>query len=149
MNQQTTAPAGPPPPAGPAAPAQVRAPGASLSRARAAFRNFSLSKYAGAPAAPANVVQPGQQVSAVQERTHANHLKSLDASGRKLRVALSESDLKKLLPSYDGKTVALAEVMTLIQTSMRGTEFYATGDPTLARLRVQAQASQIIQSVKS
>jgi hypothetical protein len=126
----------------------VRIPTSSLSKAKAAFKNFSLSKFSGASAPPANLVQQGQQVAAVQERTQVNHLKSLDASGRKLRVALSDSDVKKLLPSFNGTTVDLAELLTLIQGTMRGTEFYCLGNPTLARLGVQSEADQIIQTVK-
>src|SRR6266851_5376279 len=78
-------------------------PSQSLSKARAAFKNFSLSKFSGASSVPDNYVGSGQDVTAVQHRNHVNQLKSLDASGRRLRVALSDSALKQQLPSYDGK----------------------------------------------
>lgn len=125
-------------------------PAASLSRAKAAFKNFTLSKFANGAAAPINVVQPGQDLSSVQGRTHANHLKTLDASGRRLRVKLSEGDLKKFLPSFNRgstTTVNLDDLMRLIKANMRGTEFYCTGHPTLVSLDVQAKADQLITAV--
>jgi hypothetical protein len=139
-------------PAGaPAATANLpgKLPSQSLSKARAAFKNFSLSKFAGASSVPSNFVPSGQQVTAVQERHQVNQLKSLDASGRRLRVALSDSALKQQLPSFDGKTVVLQELMDLIQRKMRGTEFYVAGNPTLARLSVQSRVDDIIQTIKS
>ena len=120
----------------------------SLAKAKAAFRNFSLSKFANGSAPPANFVGNGHQLSAVQQR-QVNQLKSLDASGRSLRVALSDSALKQYLPSFDGKTVLLQDLMDLIQRKMSGTEFYVSGNPTLVRLSVQSQASDIIQAIKS
>lgn len=148
----TQQPATPETPATPPTTTQGRAaiPAASLSRAKAAFKNFTLSKFANGAAAPINVVQPGQDLSSVQGRTHANHLKTLDASGRRLRVTLSDSDLKKFLPSFNRgltTTVNLDDLMTLIQTNMRGSEFYCTGHPTLASLDVQAKADQLITAV--
>jgi len=128
-------------------PTQV--PGTSLSKAQTAFRNFSLSRFPDASSAPSSLVGSGQQVSAVQRQSQINHLKSLDASGRKLRIALSDSELKQYLPSYDGKTVVLQELMDVIQEKMRGTEFYVAGNPTFVRLAVQSQAADIIQTIKS
>jgi hypothetical protein len=124
-------------------------PPQSLAKAKAAFRNFSLSKFTNGSAPPANFVGNGQQVSAVQQQNQVNQLKSLDASGRSLRVALSDSALKQYLPSFDGKTVLLQDLMDLIQRKMSGTEFYVSGHPTLVRLFVQSQASDIIQAIKS
>lgn len=129
--------------------AAAKIPTSSLSNAKAAFRNFSLSRFPDASAVPSTFVSKGQQVSAVQHRNHVNHLKSLDASGRSLRVALSDAELKQYLPSFDGKTAVLEELMGLIQRSMRGTEFYVSGNPTLVRLSVQSQVSNIIQTIKS
>ena len=127
----------------------MKIPAKSLSNAKAAFKSFSLSKFAGAAAVPSNFVPTGQDVSVLQRRNQVNHLKSLDASGRSLRVALSDSDLKQYLPSFDGKTALLDELMALIQKTTRGSEFYVLGNPTLARLSVQSQVNDIIQKIKS
>ncbi len=127
----------------------MKIPTRSLSNAKAAFKHFSLSKFPDASAVPNNFVANGQQVSAVQHRTQINQLKSLDASGRRLRVALSDSALQQQLPSFNGKTVVLQELMDLIQRKLRGTEFYAAGDPTLVRLSMQSQVNDIIQTIKS
>lgn len=129
--------------------AAIKIPTKSLWNARAAFRNFSLSKFPDTSAATNNFVAKGQEVSTVQRRNQINHLKSLDASGRSLRIALSDGDLKQYLPSFDGKAVVLAELMDLIQRKMLGTEFYASGDPTLVRLSVQSRVANIIQTIKS
>lgn len=123
-------------------------PTQSVSKARVAFKNFSLSKFPNG-AAPSNYVSSGQSISAVQRQGQINQLKSLDASGRRLRVALSDSELKQLLPSFDGKTVALTDLMDLIQKKMRGTEFYVAGNPTLARLAVQSRVNDIISAIQS
>ena len=67
-----------------------------------------------------------------------------------MTIALPEATIKQLLPSYDAKagTIDLGEVMRLIQQNMRGTEFYAKGNPTLNRLAIQSQVQQIIDTVK-
>lgn len=126
---------------------QLKVPSQSLTRAKSVFKNFTLS--APDEGAPRTMVAPGKQVSSVQKSNIISHLKSLDASGRKLRLALSDTDLKTLLPSFDGKTVDLKEVINLIQRRMSGTEFYVAGNSTLARLAVQSQAGEIIQNIKS
>jgi len=145
----------PPTPETPATPPMTIQGGAAIAaasrkRAKAAFENFTLSKFANGAAAPINVVQPGQDMSSVQDQTHVNHLKTLDASGRRLRVTLSDSDLKTFLPSFKrgGKTmIKLDDLMTLIQTNMHGSEFYCVGHPTLVNLKVQAKADQLITAV--
>jgi hypothetical protein len=38
--------------------------------------------------------------------------------------------------------------MSLIQQNIRGTEFYASGNPTLNRLAIQSQVQQIIDNIK-
>jgi len=72
------------------------------------------------------------------------------APTRAMTIALPDATLKQLLPSLNTKagTIDLADVLSLIQKNMGGTEFYANGNPTLNRIAVQAKVQQIINSVK-
>jgi hypothetical protein len=81
---------------------------------------------------------------------HIDNLNNADAPARALTIALPDAAIKQLLPSLNAKqgTIDLVEVMSLIQQNMRGTEFYASGNPTLNRLAIQGQVQQIIDSVK-
>src|SRR5258708_5098584 len=102
-------------------------PAASVAKAKKAFKGFSLSKFAGNPI-PANHVAAGQSPVEVQRRlisTHIENLNHADTPTRAMRVALTDTTIRQLLPSFnveDG-TVDLGEVMGVIQQNMRGTEF--------------------------
>jgi len=140
------------PPKAPAAPALKRpVPTASLAKAKTAFQRFSLSRF-GRDAQPANYVAAKQNPATTQRTLisrHINVLKNADAPTRTMSLAFPDSLLKQLLPSLNASTgkVNLGEVMSLIQKNMRGTEFYANGDPTLNRLGIQAQLQEIIDGV--
>jgi hypothetical protein len=125
---------------------------ASVAKAKKAFNSFSLSKFAG-DALPPHYVAPGQSPAEAQRRKISQHLDTLKnavAPTRAMTIALPDATLKELLPSLDTKagTIDLADVMSLIQKNMGGTEFYANGNPTLNRIAVQAQVQQIIDNIK-
>ena len=127
-------------------------PATSIARAKAAFKNFSLSKFAGTEF-PANYVASGQSVAAVQQQVIQQHVEKLnqqDVPTRSLTVALPPSAIKKLFPSLNqhGGTIDLGEVLTVVEQNTRGTEFYAHGNPTLNRLSIEARVQQMINSVK-
>ena len=127
-------------------------PAASVAKAKEAFKTFSLSKFAGNVISP-NFVAAGQSPAPAQQRIisqQINKLNDAGASARAMTIALPDATIQQLLPSFDVKagTIDLGEVMSLIQHNMRGTEFYAQGNPTLNRLAIQSQVQQIIESVK-
>jgi hypothetical protein len=127
-------------------------PAASVARAKKAFRNFSLSRFAGS-GTPSNYVAAGQNPAEVQRKKITQHLENVskaDRAGQGMTIALPDAMIKKLLPSFNAKagTIDLGEVITLVQQNMRGTEFYSNGHPTLNRLAIQSQVQQIINSVK-
>ncbi|MGZ2744461.1 hypothetical protein [Burkholderia stagnalis] len=140
------------PPRAPAAPALKRpVPTASLAKAATAFQSFSLSRF-GRDAHPGNYVAVGQNPTTIQRTLISRHidiLKNADTPTRTMSLAFPDSLLKQLLPSFNASTgtVDLGEVMSLIQKNMRGTEFYANGDPTLNRLAIQARLQEIIDGV--
>lgn len=127
----------------------LKIPIKSVANAKSVFKNFTLSKYSDKAAAPENFAPSDTKVSAVQERGQVNHLKSIDASGRFLRLALSDDNIKTMLPSFNGKSIDLSELMTLVQKAMRGTEYYTTGNATLSRLSVKAAVNDIIEAIKN
>lgn len=127
-------------------------PAASVAKAKKAFKNFSLSKFAG-NGTPSNYVPVGQNPAEAQRQIISQHLENLtsaDLPARGITIALPEDTIKKLLPSFDAKTrtIDLSEVIDLIQQNLRGTEFYANGNPTLNRLAIHSQVQQIIDGIK-
>jgi hypothetical protein len=165
MAQKTSAkpPTGRAPEVAPCPPAQTEPPAVvrgdqrtlpphAVSRAKEAFKNFSLSKFAG-NARPTNYVGHTQTMMDTQRRVISHNLTRLQgASGtpRAMTIALPAAALSKLLPSYDANTgkVDLADVLKLLEQNMTGTEFVANGNPTLNRLAIQSQVQQIIDEVK-
>ena len=154
--RRASLPAPSPPPQQPITPSLPRlkrpVPAASVAKAKEAFKSFSLSKFAG-NATPLSHVAAGQSPADAQRRMISQHLDNLnnaDTPNRGITIALPDATIKQLLPSFNAKdgTIDLGEVMTLIQKNMRGTEFYASGNPTLNRLAIQGQVQQIIDSVK-
>jgi hypothetical protein len=132
-------------------------PRASLEKAQKIFKNFSLSKFSKQPL-PANRVAEGKSkdpsaVHAVQKKLISQNIKTLNNGGEPtqgMTLALTAEQIKTLLPSYRDKagTVELSDVLSLLTKKMSGTEFYANGNPTLNRLKLQSQVDQIIQSIK-
>jgi hypothetical protein len=126
-------------------------PAKSVAKARSAFKKFSLSKFAG-QSTPSNYVPAGETPTAVHRKiiTHRmQKLSEVDTSNRAMTFALPAETIKTLLPSFnpDAATIDLSDVMNLIEKHMRGTEFYANGNPTLNRLALQSQVQQIISTV--
>ena len=147
----------PGPPAQTEPPAVVRGdrrtlPPHAVSRAKEAFKNFSLSKFAG-NATPTNYVGRTRTMMDAQRRVISHNLARLqDASDtpRAMTFALPAAALSQLLPSYDANTgkVDLDDVLKLVEQNMRGAEFVANGNPTLNRLAIQSQVQQIIDDIK-
>lgn len=140
---------------------QMKAPGsrptgptraASIARAKTAFENFSLSKFAG-KSLPYNYVPAKQHPAAVQKVVilkHIDKVKNQGTSNRAMTVALPKTTIDKLLPSYDAEagTLNLDELMELIRKNMRGTDLKAKGNPILNRLSIQNKSQQIINNIK-
>lgn len=127
-------------------------PAASVAKAKKAFKNFTLSRFAG-NGTPSNYVPLGQNPAEAQRQIISQHLENLtsaDLPARGITIALPEDTIKKLLPSFNAetRTIDLGEVIDLIQQNLRGTEFYANGNPTLNRLGIQSQVQQIIDDIK-
>lgn len=127
-------------------------PATSAANARKAFKNFTLSKFAN-KVTPSNYVTAGLGAAEIQHRVITEHINSLNRSGspvRAMKIALPPDSMKKLFPSFNEKagTIDLGEVLSFIEKSLGGTEFYAQGNPTLNRLAIQSQVQNIIASVK-
>ena len=142
-------------PTKPHSPARKRAiPAKFVTKAKEAFKNFSLSKFAGKEM-PSNHVVTGDSPAEAQRLMISQYLDALNNADvstpvRAMTIALPAASIKQLLPSFDveTRTIDLGEVMNLIQQNMRGTQFYANGNPTLNRLAIQSQVQQIIANVK-
>jgi hypothetical protein len=150
-------------PRGRAAPVKRPLPAKSVAKARKAFKHFSLSKFSKEEALPRNFVaaEEAKNPSAVKlvQRKHMAH--SLSMAQKTVSVnpgmslSLPAALIKTLVPSLKAAagTVDLREVLTLLQSRMTGTEFYASGNPALSRLAthsaLQVQAQSIIDAIKA
>ena len=78
-----------------------------------------------------------------------NQLSAMDAPDGGMTLALPESEVGKLLPSLNAKaaTIELSDVLKIIAQHMRGTEFYATGNPVLNRLALRSRARELIAAI--
>lgn len=124
----------------------------SLAKAKKAFERFSLSRFA-ADGLPANHVKSAKNRGSVQRRIISQHLDKLSNEGSvpgALTISLPVASIKQLLPSLDtdAGTIELSDVMALIQRNMRGTEFYANGNPILNSLAIRSQVQQIMAGFK-
>jgi hypothetical protein len=79
-----------------------------------------------------------------------NRLSVMDAPDGGMTLALPESEVEKLLPSLNAKasTIELSDVLNIIAQHMRGTEFYANGNPVLNRLALRSRAREFIMAMK-
>ena len=79
-----------------------------------------------------------------------NRLSAMDAPDGGMTLALPESEVEKLLPSLNAKaaTIELSDVLNIIALHMRGTEFYANGNPVLNRLALRSRARELIAAMK-
>lgn len=149
-----------PPPKSPA-PAQVLGvrkplPAKSVQKAANAFKNFSLSRFA-KTSTPANYVPAAQAkvpsaVAAVQRKAIAAQVTTLAGkapNGPGLSLALPSALISSLLPSLDANagTVNVTEFLGVLRQRMSGTEFYASGNPTLNRVVQDAQLLSQVQAL--
>jgi hypothetical protein len=136
----------------------------SVQRAAKAFKNFSLSRFPNA-ATPSNFVPHAQirnpaAVNEVQRTSMATQVAAIAAKAAiaanpppilGMTVALTAANLKKLLPNF-AKTgeVDLTELLDVLKKKLQGTEFYASGNPTLNRVvREAALLSQVQAYIKA
>jgi hypothetical protein len=130
-------------------------PAKSHHKAASAFKNFSLSKFPQKSTPPNYVPAAANKpadVATVHRKVMTSQLRQLDktppATGG-LTIALPDASVKKFLPSFNPKsaTIQLTDVMNLMAKSMRGTQFYTKGNPTLNRLAVQSQVQDIMAGI--
>lgn len=78
-----------------------------------------------------------------------NRLSATNAPDGGMTLALPESEVGKLLPSLNAKaaTIGLGDVLNIIAQHMRGTEFYANGNPVLNRLALRSRARELIMEI--
>ena len=126
-----------------------------MDRADSVFENFSVSGFSGGSKPPSYVeaADGPEAVHYAQRQTMTEQLDRLSAvraPGRGITLALPESDVATLLPTLNATdgTVELTDVLNVIAQNMRGTEFYATGDPVLNRLALQRRATELIAVLK-
>jgi hypothetical protein len=125
----------------------------SIDRAESVFRTFSLSRIP-KDTESASYVNPAEGATAqsVQREVMGRQLQRLsatDAANAGMTLALPWSTVGRLLPSLDEKasTIELSDVLKIVAHHMRGTEFYASGNPALNRLAVQARAWKIVADI--
>ena len=128
-------------------------PPRSIDRADAVFRTFSLSRFP-KETESANYVNraEGATTQSVQREVIGRQLQRLsatDAANVGMTLALPRSTVGKLLPSLNEKasTIELSDVLKIVSQQMRGTEFYASGNPALNRLALQARAQKIVADI--
>jgi len=128
-------------------------PPRSVDRADAVFRSFSLSR---SPEDTESVsyVNPaeGATVQSVQREVMGRQLEKLSATDDAnvgMTLALPRSMVEELLPSLNERTstIELSDVLKIVAQHMRGTEFYASGNPVLNRLALQARAREIVAGI--
>jgi hypothetical protein len=125
-----------------------------MDRADAVFKNFSMSGFPKG-SKPASYVDPAEGpavVHSAQRRImtqQLNRLSAMDAPDGGITLALPESEVEKLLPSLNAKaaTIELSDVLKIIAQHMRGTEFYANGNPVLNRLALRSRARELITAI--
>jgi hypothetical protein len=128
-------------------------PAKSLHNAATAFKNFSLSRFAPG-ATPANYVPTGQAktpstVRTVQRKAIARQLTTVAGmapTNPGLTLALPSAVMKSLLPSFDGKTVDVTELLNVLKQRLPGTELYTSGEPTVTRIVQEAQQLAQVQA---
>jgi len=144
--------------ANPSAGTQGSPPGvrpSSMDRADSVFENFSVSGLSRG-SNPANHIEAADGPAAVHSAQRQMMTEQLDrlsavrTPGGGITLALPESEVATLLPTLDATngTVELTDVLNIIAQNMRGTEFYATGDPVLNRLALQQRATELIAALK-
>jgi len=140
---------------------KVVLPAKYWDKAEKVFEKFSLSRFT-QDSRPATYVprlkeNDPQAVRDVQRKLITQQIKALpnaDALNPGMTLGLTPAEMKKLLPSFDkdAGTVELSELLALLRQKMKGTEFYATGNPTLNRLalksKYRAQARAIIDAIQ-
>lgn len=132
-----------------------RLPPELVKKAKAAFDRFNLSKFP-KHALPANYVPAGTagaDLHAAQKQLVAKQLRQLKdvkTSNRGMTVSIPEASLRALLPTFDEKkgTIDLDELMAVVTSQMRGTQFFQGGNPTLTRLALRARAQEIVAAYK-
>jgi hypothetical protein len=130
-------------------------PAKSMDRADSAFENFSMSGFpkGSKPASYIDSADGPVAVHSAQRRIMSqqlNRLRATDTSDGGMTLALPESEVEKLLPSLNTKasTIELSDVLNFIAQHMRGTEFYANGNPVLNRLALRSRAQELIAAMK-
>jgi hypothetical protein len=126
-------------------------PAKSMDKADAAFKHFNASGFPKG-AKPPSYVDPADGPAAVRSvqkrimREQLSRLKAMDAPDVGMTLALPASEVAKLLPSLNSKaaTIELSDVVNVIAQHMRGTEFYANGNPVLNRLALRSRARELI-----
>jgi hypothetical protein len=126
-----------------------------MDRADSVFKNFSVSGFPKG-SKPASYVDPADGPAAVHSAQRRiitqqlNRLSAMDAPDGGMTLALPESEVEKILPSLntEAATIELSDVLNIVARQMRGTEFYANGNPVLNRLALRSRARALIAAMK-
>jgi hypothetical protein len=136
----------------PASRLESRLPAKSIARAASAFKHFSLSKFP-QKGVPSNYVPAGKNSVDIQRKAIRQRLQELSkvpASNRGMTLALSDATIAKHLRSHNSKaaTIDLGELISLLTKNMKGTQFYANGNPTFNRLSLQSRLKRVMADIK-
>jgi len=125
------------------APAGAPAPAASVANAKAAFKNFSLSRIAAAK--PTRTYVPkGGDVGARQKSLIKRQVAALTPSGPGLTLVISDQNA---LNMKDGK-IDLTTLIDAMEKASQGTQSYTSGTSVIARIDNQKQVEDFFSALK-
>lgn len=118
---------------------------AHIKAAKAAFKNFTLSKKAIGVQAPKNQLPQNADVSKFQQSLIRSEVKTFIDSGPGMMVTVTDPDTFGL---STGK-VDLSTLLDAVTAQMRGTQFYMSGKTVVDGINATNQANDIINNIKN
>jgi len=140
----------------PAAPHPRSLPAKSIHKAARVFRNFTLSRFPEG-SRPENYVRPQRVKDAAATKTlQRQRLEQQLAEADVVpeinvgtAIGLPQAAVRVLLPSLDPATgtVPMTDVLAVLRTQMRSTEFYSGGVPPVVQSARQSQLLAQVQTI--
>jgi hypothetical protein len=113
--------------------------------AKAAFKNFSLSKIPAEAETPKNFLPANKDLAEFQKSLMKRNIKTYQDNGPGMTVTVTDPSLFNL---NNGK-VDLATLLTSVQTQMRGTQFFQSGKSVIDQINAITQANDIMNNIKN
>jgi len=116
----------------------------SADNAKAAFKNFTLSKLSTTNRSR-TYVSKGDDVTAKQRTLIESQLSDLKPTGPGLTITISD---RTALNIKDGE-MDLSELLSAMEKAKRGTQFYTSGTSIVDQINIQAKVDDIINEIKN